>query len=82
MPRRGTLARVSDTPDIVYQGGPRDGQTDTLDRLAVTVGDGSEGGVYQRTDDADDDRVVYRWQALTDAEANAIIRGDLRANQE
>ena len=47
----------------------------------MTLGDGSDGGVYQRTDVSEEDLAVYRWQAPTDAEANAIIRGDLRANQ-
>jgi hypothetical protein len=47
----------------------------------VTIGDASEGGVYQRTDVSEEDLVVYRWQELSDAEMNAIIRGDLRANQ-
>lgn len=54
---------------------------DWIDRPAVTIGDGSDGGVYQRTDVSEEDLVVYRWQELTDAEANAVIRGDLRANQ-
>ena len=47
----------------------------------MTLGDGSDGGVYQRTDESEDDLVVYLWQELSDAEANAVIRGDLRANQ-
>jgi hypothetical protein len=52
-----------------------------LDRPAVTIGDGSDGGVYQRTDVSEGDLAVYRWQELSDAEANAVIRGDLRSNQ-
>jgi hypothetical protein len=67
---------------IVYRDGPRHGTSEMLDgQLPVIVGDGSEGGVYQQTDTVDDGAVVYRWQPLTDAEANAIVRGDLRANQ-
>ncbi len=51
------------------------------DRLPATIGDGSDGGVYQRTDADRDGRRVYRWQPLTQSEAEAIVRGDLRANQ-
>ncbi|CAN5854257.1 hypothetical protein BH20CHL8_BH20CHL8_02810 [soil metagenome] len=69
------------TPNIRYDGGPRDGEADWLDRPTVTLGDGSDGGVYQRTDVSEADLVVYRWQELSDAEANAVIRGDLRSNQ-
>ena len=69
------------TPNIRYDGGPRNGEVDLLDRAAVTLGDGSDGGVYQRTDVSEGDRVVYRWQELSEAEANAVIRGDLRSNQ-
>ena len=47
----------------------------------MTLGDGSDGGVYQRTEALEGDLVVYLWQELSDAEANAVIRGDLRANQ-
>ena len=47
----------------------------------MTLGDGSDGGVYQRTEMLEGDLVVYLWQELSDAEANAVIRGDLRANQ-
>jgi len=47
----------------------------------VTLGDGSDGSVYQRTDVSEADLVVYRGQELSDAEANAVIRGDLRSNQ-
>ncbi len=69
------------TPNIRFHGGPRDGEVDWIDRPAVTIGDASEGGVYQRADEPEGDLVAYRWQELTDAEANALIRGDLRANQ-
>ena len=47
----------------------------------MTLGDGSDGGVYQRTEVSEGDLVVYLWQELSDSEANAVIRGDLRANQ-
>lgn len=48
----------------------------------VVIGTGAEGGVYQRTDDEDEGRAVYRWQKLTDAEAAALLEVDLRKNQE
>ena len=67
---------------VMFDGGPRDGQDDTLHAAAPVIGTGEEGGVYQRTDQLRDGLVVYRWQPLTDAEANAIIRGDLRASQD
>ena len=67
---------------VLFEGGPRDGETDTVDHLAVVIGTGKEGGVYQRTDEERDGLRVYRWQVLTDAEAAALIEGDLRANQE
>lgn len=68
--------------NITYRGGPRDGTGEWIDGpLPVTVGDGSDGGVYQRTDAVERGSRVYRWRPLTDAEANAIVRGDLRASQ-
>jgi hypothetical protein len=76
------LALVKRMTLIVYQDGPRHGTSEMLDgQLPVIVGDGSEGGVYQQTDTVEGGTVVYRWQRLTDAEANALVRGDLRANQ-
>src|SRR5687767_8789847 len=76
------LALAQRMTHIVYRDGPRHGTSEMLDgKLPVIVGDGSEGGVYQQTDTVDDGAVVYRWQPLTDAEANALVRGDLRANQ-
>lgn len=69
-------------PTVVFEGGPRGGETDTADRSAAVIGRGDEGGVYQRTDEERDGVALYRWQPLTDAEATALIRGDLRANQE
>jgi len=68
-------------PTLVFEGGPRDGERDTLDILAAVIGTGKEGGVYQRTDEDRDGLVMYRWQPLTEAEAAAVVRGDLRANQ-
>lgn len=68
--------------NITYRDGPRNGDTEWLDgQLPAIIGDGSEGGVYQHTDAVDDGSRVYRWWPLTEAEANAIVRGDLRANQ-
>jgi hypothetical protein len=66
---------------VVFEGGPRDSQEDAIDTEAVVIGRGDEGGVYQRTDEDRDGRRVFRWQMLTDAEAAALVRGDLRANQ-
>lgn len=61
---------------VVFEGGPRDAETDSVDRDAVVIGRGDKGGVYQRTDEFRDGRCVYRWQVLTDAEAAALISGD------
>lgn len=69
-------------PNVAFEGGPRDGQDDALDVAAPVIGTGEEGGVYQRTDEQRDGLTVYRWQPLTEAEVNAIVRGDLRASQD
>ena len=66
---------------VAFEGGPRDGESDVLDRVAPAIGDGSAKGVYQRTEELRDGKIVFRWQALTDAQAEALLRGDLRANQ-
>ena len=71
-----------EAPTICFDGGPRHGATDAVDRSGVVIGRGDEGGVYQRTDEERDGLAVYRWQGLTDAEAAALVRGDLRAYQE
>ena len=71
----------NETANLVYDGGPRDGEPDTVDALPVVIGTGADGGVYQRTESERGGLTVYRWQPLTDAEANALVRGDLRANQ-
>jgi hypothetical protein len=73
---------LAEEPTVFMDGGPRDGETDTSDVLAPVIGSGNEGGVYQRTEETRDGLVVYRWQPLTEAEAEAIVRGDLRANQK
>jgi hypothetical protein len=67
---------------ILYDGGPRDEQTDTIDHQAAVIGSGDAGGVYERTGELRGGLVVYRWHPLTEAEAAALTRGDLRANQE
>ena len=72
----------AEEPTVFMDGGPRDGETDTSDVLAPVIGSGNEGGVYQRTEERRDGLVVYRWQPLTEPEAEAIVRGDLRANQK
>lgn len=71
-----------EAPSVVFEGGPRNGKTDTVDPRAVVIGTGREGGVYQRTDEQRDGLQVYRWQVLTDAEAAALIEGDVHANQK
>ncbi len=70
-----------DELDAVFEGGPRDGETDSVGKRVVVIGTGAEGGVYQRTTDTRTGRIVYRWQQLTEAESAALINGDLRANQ-
>lgn len=72
---------MNDLP-IVFDGGPRDGETDIVGQRVVVIGTGAEGGIYQRTDEVSGGRTVYRWQEVTDAEAGALVRGDLRANQD
>jgi hypothetical protein len=67
---------------ILYDGGPRDRQTDSINHQAAVIGSGVAGGVYERTGKLRDGLVVYRWHPLTEAEAAALTRGDLRANQE
>lgn len=67
---------------VVYDGGPRDGETDAVQDRVVVIGSGKAGGVYQRTNQQRDGLQVYRWQMLTDAEAAALLQGDLRANQD
>jgi hypothetical protein len=67
---------------IVFDGGPRHGEAATLDHQPVVIGTGAEGGVYQRADEQREGLQVYRWQMITDAEAAALVEGDLRANQE
>lgn len=69
-------------PNLTYRGGPRHGRSDAFDhRLPATIGDGSEGGIYHLTDAIEDGMRVYRWQPLTHAQTDALVRGDLRSNQ-
>jgi hypothetical protein len=73
---------MTDSPHVIFEGGPRDGETEAFDsRLVSTIGDGSDKGVYQRTNEVREGQLVFRWRALTNAEAEALLRGDLRANQ-
>lgn len=69
-------------PTVVFEGGPRSGETNSIDHRAAVVGTGNEGGVYQRTYEQRHGLQVYRWQELTDAETAALLKADLRANQE
>ncbi len=68
-------------PTVVFEGGPRAGETDTVNQLAVVIGTGAQGGVYQRSDESRDGLVVYRWEPLDAAATDALVRGDIRANQ-
>ena len=67
--------------EIVFEGGPRHGETDIASRDAVVIGSGAEGGVYQRSNEERDGRTVYLWQVLTDAERAALLSGDIRLNE-
>ena len=67
---------------IVYDGGPRHGQVDTLDAEPPVIGSGEQGGVYQHTPEVRDGFRVYLWQPLSEPAAQALMRGDLRANQD
>lgn len=69
------------TASMVFDGGPRHGQVDTVDVEVAVIGTGAEGGVYQRTDDVRGGLRVYRWEPLSDQAVDALLRGDLRANQ-
>ena len=66
----------------MYDGGPRHGEVDTLDRAPAVIGSGEEGGIYQHTAELRDGLRVYLWQPLSEPEAEALIRGDLQANQK
>jgi hypothetical protein len=67
---------------ITFDDGPRAGDTEVLEfGPAVVIGDGSAKGVYQRTDEIRDGMIVFRWQPLSNAEVEALLRGDIRANQ-
>jgi hypothetical protein len=77
----GEGPRDREAPTIYFEGGPRHGDTDTADYLPAVIGSGAERGVYERTGERRDDLSVYRWRSLTEAQAQALVRGDLRANQ-
>ena len=74
--------RHDEPPTLVFDGGPRHDETDSVDPVAPVIGDGSDGGVYERTGDRRHDVVVYRWRSLRESEVDALVRGDLRANQD
>ena len=71
----------AEAPTVVYEGGPRHGEIDTADHLAPVIGTGMEGGVYRHTDEERDGLTVYRWEPLPDQAVDALVRGNLRANQ-
>ena len=58
--------------EAVFRGGPSDGQKREVDdALPSTIGDASEGGVYERTGEREEDRPVYRWRDLSGGQAHA-----------
>ena len=71
-----------EAPTIYFVGGPRHGETDAADYLPAVMGSGNERGMYERTGERREHLSVYRWRSLTEAQADALVRGDLRANQE
>jgi hypothetical protein len=59
-----------------FRGGPSDGQNREVDdALPNMIGSPSEGGVYERTGEREDDRPVYRWRELTSEQAEALPSG-------
>jgi hypothetical protein len=81
--RGPVLAHLRVMTNIAFRDGPRHGTTEPSDdRLPVVIGDGSDGGVYHLTDAVEESSRIYVWQPLTDAEVDALVRGDLRANQD
>jgi hypothetical protein len=78
---RDRLSAEAQDDEIIFDGGPRDGQTDTLDQAPVVIGTGEEGGVYQRTNQERNGLRMYRWHELTPHEAAALLNADLRQNQ-
>jgi len=58
---------------IIFRGGPRAGQTNETDLLPAVIGDGTEGGVYQRTEEAESGAAIYAWQPLTPEEAHMLV---------
>jgi hypothetical protein len=72
-------SKVEKRQNIVYVGGPRDGQNDLVEpRLPTSVGDFSEEGVYQWTNRWRGNLTIYRWQPITEAEADATLGDDSR----
>ena len=56
--------------EAVFRGGPSGGQTREIDdAVPSTIGDPSEGGVYERTGEREDGRPVYRWRNLSGGQA-------------
>ncbi len=59
-----------------FRGGPSDGdEREVHDVLPSMIGSPSEGGVYERTGEREDDRPVYRWRELSGGQAEALARG-------
>ncbi len=57
--------------EAVFRGGPSDRQRREVDdALPSIIGDASEGGVYERTGEREEDRPVYRWRVLSGGQAD------------
>jgi len=64
--------------EAVFRSGPSDGQTRKIDdALPSTIGDASEGGVYERTGEREDDRPVYRWRKLSGGQVEDPAEGSV-----
>jgi hypothetical protein len=58
------------------RGGPSDGQNREVDdALPNIIGNPSEGGVYERTGEREDERPLYRWRDLSGEQAEALATG-------
>jgi len=55
----------------LLRGGPSDGDQEVDDALPSMIGGPSEGGVYERSGEREDDVPVYRWRQLTGGQAEA-----------
>ncbi len=62
--------------EALLRGGPSDGdEREVDDALPSTIGNPSEGGVYERTGEREDERPLYRWRDLSGGQAEAPAAG-------